>query len=176
PYTSPTKLTFDSGEFETVMNLAMERADWKGFKARRRESQKRGRLRGIGMATYTERCGGGFPETASIEFKGDRVELVMGNQEYGTGLVTSYKQLVSDQLGVDPDRVDVIMGDTDRTPSGLTGGSRALAVAGAALYEAGRTIISKGTQLAGHLLEVSAQDVHFADGVFSVPGTDLRLD
>jgi aerobic carbon-monoxide dehydrogenase large subunit len=70
----------------------------------------------------------------------------------------------------------VIMGDTDRTPSGLTGGSRALAVAGAALYEAGRTIIDKGTQLAAHLLEVSAQDVRFADGVFSVPGTDLRLD
>jgi aerobic carbon-monoxide dehydrogenase large subunit len=97
-------------------------------------------------------------------------------QEYGTGLITSYKQLVSDQLGVDPDRVDVIVGDTDRTPSGLTGGSRALAVAGAALYEAGRTVIGKGTQLAGHLLEVSAQDVRFADGVFSVPGTDLSLD
>ena len=58
-----------------------------------------GKLRGIGMATYTERCGGGFPETASIEFKDERVELVMGNQEYGTGLITSYKQLVSDQLG-----------------------------------------------------------------------------
>jgi len=128
------------------------------------------------MVTYTERCGGGFPETASIEFKDERIELVMGNQEYGTGLVTSYKQLVSDQLGVDPDRVDVIMGDTDRTPSGLSGGSRALAVGGAALYEAGRTIIGKGTQLAAHLLEVSAQDVRFADGVFSVPGTDLRLD
>jgi CO/xanthine dehydrogenase Mo-binding subunit len=113
---------------------------------------------------------------ASIEFKDERVELVMGNQEYGTGLVTSYKQLVSDQLGVDPDRIDVIMGDTDRTPAGLTGGSRAIAVAGTALYEAGRTIIGKGTQLASHLLEVSAQDITFTDGVFSVPGTDLRLD
>src|SRR5258708_13878242 len=99
----------------------------------------------------------------------------MGNEEDGRGLVTSYKQLVSDQLGVDPDRVDVIMGDTDRTPSGLTGGSRALAVAGAALYEAGRTVIDKGTQLAAHLLEVSAQDLRFSDGGFSVPGTDLRL-
>ena len=128
------------------------------------------------MATYTERCGGGFPETASIEFKDQGVELVMGNQEYGTGLITSYKQLVSDQLGIDPDRINVIMGDTDRTPAGLTGGSRALAVAGSALYEAGRTIVDKGTKLAAHLLEVSAQDVVFADGKFSVPGTDLRLD
>ena len=61
-----------------------------------------------------------------IEFKDDRVELVMGNQEYGTGLVTAYKQLVSDQLGIDAERIDVVMGDTDRTPSGLSGGSRAL--------------------------------------------------
>src|SRR5262245_47601563 len=176
PYAPPTKLVFDSGEFEKQTDREMENADWKGFKARRRESAKRGRLRGIGMATYTERCGGGFPETASIEFKGDRVELVMGNQEYGTGLMTSYKQLVSDQLGIDPNHIDVIMGDTDRTPAGLTGGSRALAVAGSALYEAGRTIIEKGTKLAAHLLEVSAQDITFEDSRFSVPGTDLRLD
>ena len=96
PYTSPTKLAFDSGEFEKVMDLAMENADWKNFTKRRKESERRGKLRGIGMATYTERCGGAFPETASIEFKKDRVELVMGNQEYGTGIVTSYKQLVSE--------------------------------------------------------------------------------
>jgi aerobic carbon-monoxide dehydrogenase large subunit len=176
PYTSATKLLLDSGEFEELMNRAMAAAEWSSFPERRRQSKRKGKLRGIGMATYTERCGGGFPETASIEFKDDRVELVMGNQEYGTGLVTAYKQLVSDQLGIDADRIDVIMGDTDRTPSGLTGGSRALAVAGSALYEAGLAIIDKGKQLAAHNLEVSPQDVTFADGVFGVPGTDLRLD
>jgi aerobic carbon-monoxide dehydrogenase large subunit len=176
PYTSITKLVLDSGEFAKVMDLCMAAAEWFSFPERRAQSGRHGKLRGIGMATYTERCGGGFPETASIEFKDDRIELVMGNQEYGTGLVTSYKQLVSDQLSVDADRIDVIMGDTDRTPSGLTGGSRAIAVAGAALYEAGRVIIGKGAELAAHLLEVSAQDVSFADGVFSVRGTDLRLD
>ena len=74
-------------------------------------ARKRGKLRGIGMATYTERCGGGLPETASIEFKGDRVDLVMGNQEYGTGLVTAYKQVVSDRLGIDADQIDVVYGD-----------------------------------------------------------------
>src|SRR6202045_49282 len=176
PYTSATKLMLDSGEFEKVMDLCMAAAEWPTFAKRRKQSERDGKLRGIGMATYTERCGGGFPETASIEFKDDKIELVMGNQEYGTGLVTAYKQIVSGQLGIDADRIDIIMGDTDRTPSGLTGGSRALAVAGTALYEAGRTIIDKGTQLAAHLLEVSAQDVAFADGTFSVPGTDLRLD
>ncbi len=176
PYTSPTKLLLDSGEFEKVMDLCMEAADWSSFNKRRKLTERGGRLRGIGMATYTERCGGGFPETASIEFKDDHVELVMGNQEYGTGLLTAYKQVVSDQLGIDADNIDVIMGDTDRTPAGLTGGSRALAVGGAALYEASQTIIKKGTQLASHLLEVGAQDIVFADGAFAVPGTDLRVD
>ena len=176
PYTSATRLVFDSGEFEKVMDLCMEAAEWSSFAKRRAQSGSHGKLRGIGMATYTERCGGGFPETASIEFKDEHIELVMGNQEYGSGLVTSYKQVVSDQLGIDADRIDVIMGDTDRTPAGLTGGSRALAVAGTALYEASRTIVGKGRELASHLLEVSPQDVVFADGAFGVPGTDLRVD
>jgi carbon-monoxide dehydrogenase large subunit len=176
PYTSATKLVLDSGEFEKIMDLCMDEAGWSSFAKRRRVSERSGKLRGIGMATYTERCGGGFPETASIEFKDERIELVLGNVEYGSGLVTSYKQIVSDQLGVDADRIDVIMGDTDRTPAGLTGGSRALAVGGTALYEASHTIVGKGKELAAHLLEVSAQDVVFADGTFGVPGTDLRLD
>jgi carbon-monoxide dehydrogenase large subunit len=159
-----------------VMDRCMTAAEWSTFSKRRAQSERNDKLRGIGMATYTERCGGGFPETASIEFKDDRIELVMGCQEYGTGLITAYKQLVSDQLGVDADRIDVLMGDTDRSPSGLTGGSRAIAVGGAALYEAGRTVIEKGTQLAAHLLEASAHDVVFNDGAFGVPGTDLRVD
>src|SRR5205085_9848518 len=134
------------------------------------------KLRGIGMATYTERCGGGFPEVASIEFKGGRIELVMGNQEYGTGLVTSYKQLVSDRLGVDADRIDVIMGDTDRSPRGLTGGSRALPVAGTALHEASKQIVEKGRQIAGNLLEASAADIEFGEGEFRIVGTDRHVD
>jgi carbon-monoxide dehydrogenase large subunit len=175
PYTSPTKLTFDSGEFVEIMDAAMENADWKGFKVRQRESKKRGKLRGIGMATYTERCGGGFPETASIEFKGDRVELVMGNQEYGTGLVTSYKQVVSDRLGIDADQIEVVYGDSDRSPRGLTGGSRALPVGGSALHEASLKIIDKGKQIAANLLEASAADIEFGDGEFRIVGTDRQV-
>jgi carbon-monoxide dehydrogenase large subunit len=176
PYTSPTKLTFDSGEFVEIMDAAMDSADWNGFKARRRESAKRGKLRGIGMATYTERCGGGMPETASIEFKGDRVDLVMGNQEYGTGLVTAYKQLVSDRLGIDADQIDVVYGDSDRSPRGLTGGSRALPVGGSALHEASLKIIDKGKQIAANLLEASAVDIEFGDGAFRIVGTDRQVD
>src|SRR5262249_58851483 len=141
PYTSATKLLLDSGELEEVMDRCMAAAEWSSFPERRARSERNDKLRGIGMATYTERCGGGFPETASIEFKNERIELVMGNQEYGTGLATSYKQLVSDQLGVGPDRVDVIMGDTDRTPSGLSGGSRSRAAARSRPHHAGRAPI-----------------------------------
>jgi len=176
PYTSPTKLSFDSGAFEKIMDAAMEQADWKGFKARQKESRKRGKLRGIGMATYTERCGGGFPETASIEFKGDRVDLVMGNQEYGTGLVTSYKQVVSDRLGIDADLIDVVYGDSDRSPRGLTGGSRALPVGGSALHEASLKIIDKCKQIAANLLEASAADIEYGDGRFRIVGTDRQVD
>jgi carbon-monoxide dehydrogenase large subunit len=176
PYTSPTKLTFDSGEFVEIMQTGMEKADWATFKARRRESGKRGKLRGIGMATYTERCGGGFPETASIEFKDDHVELVMGNQEYGTGLVTSYKQIVSDRLGIDADRIEVVYGDSDRSPRGLTGGSRALPVGGSALHEASLKIIDKGKQIAANLLEASSADIEFGDGQFRIVGTDRHVD
>jgi carbon-monoxide dehydrogenase large subunit len=128
------------------------------------------------MATYTERCGGGFPETASIEFKNDRIELVMGNVEYGTGLITSYKQLVADRLGIHPDKIDVIMGDTDRTPRGLTGGSRALPVAGTALHEASKEVIEKGRKIAGNLLEAAAADIEFGEGEFRIVGTDRRVD
>ena len=176
PYTSATKLTFDSGEFAPMMDLCMDKADWKGFAKRRRESERRGLLRGIGMATYTERCGGGFPETASIEFKDDRIELVMGNQEYGTGLHTAYKQLVSDRLGVDADKIDVVMGDSDRSPRGLTGGSRALPVGGSALHEAAKKLVDKGRLIAANLLEASAADVEFGDGEFRIVGTDRRVD
>jgi carbon-monoxide dehydrogenase large subunit len=176
PYTSATRITFDSGEFQRVMELCMQAADWRGFPARRAESERRGMLRGIGMATYTERCGGGMAETASIEFKGDRIEAVFGNQEYGTGLHTAYKQLIAESLGVDPDRVDIVMGDTDRTPWGLSGGSRALPVAGSALMAASQQVIDKGRQLAAHLLETGVPDVAYADGAFAVPGTDLRID
>ena len=175
PYTSPTKLAFDSGEFEKVMDLAMENADWKNFTKRRKESERRGKLRGIGMATYTERCGGAFPETASIEFKKDRVELIMGNQEYGTGIVTSYKQFASDRLGIDADQIDVIYGDSDRSPRGLTGGSRSLPVGGSALHEASLKVISKGKQIAANLLEASVIDIEFGDGQFRVVGTDRSV-
>jgi carbon-monoxide dehydrogenase large subunit len=100
----------------------------------------------------------------------------MGNQEYGTGLITSYKQLVSDRLGIDADKIEVVMGDSDRSPRGLTGGSRALPVAGSALHEASKKIVEKGKQIAAHLLEASAVDIEFGTGEFRIVGTDRKAD
>ena len=176
PFTNATRLVIDSGEFAQTMRQCMQQADWAGFPARRAEAAARGRLRGIGMAVYTERCGGGAPETAEIVFtEDDRIELVMGNVEYGTGIGTAYKQLIADQLGIAPDRVTLVIGDTARTPFGLTGGSRSLAVGGAAILTVSGEIVAKGRVLAGEMLEVADADLVFADAAFSVVGTDRRM-
>ncbi len=176
PFTNATKLVFDSGEFEQAMQQCMEQADWAGFPARRAEATGRGQLRGIGLAVYTERCGGGAPETAEIVFTEDgRIELVMGNVEYGTGIGTAYKQLIADKLGIAPDLVTLVTGDTARTPLGLTGGSRSLAVGGAAILAASSELIIKGRELAGEVMEVAEADLQFADAAFHIVGTDRRM-
>jgi carbon-monoxide dehydrogenase large subunit len=176
PFKTATRLVYDSGDFTGIMERCMVTADWSGFAARRAASEARGRLRGIGMATYTERCGGGGSDTVAIEFKDGRIEILMGNQEFGTGLHTAYRQLLGDRLGIDPERIEVIMGDTDRTPPGMTGGSRALPVGGSALAMASQDVIEKGRSIAAHLLEAAVADVGYEDGNFIVPGTDLGVD
>ncbi len=176
PYTNATKLVIDSGEFAQAMRQCMQQADWADFPARRAEAAARGRLRGIGMAVYTERCGGGAPETAEIVFTdNDRIELVMGNVEYGTGIGTAYKQLIADELGIAPDCVTLVIGDTARSPLGLTGGSRSLAVGGAAILTVSGEIVAKGRVLASEMMEVADADLVFADAAFSVVGTDRRM-
>jgi len=176
PFTNATKLVIDSGEFEQAMQQCMEQADWAELPARRTEATERGRLRGIGLAVYTERCGGGAPETAEIVFTEDgRIELVMGNVEYGTGIGTAYKQLIADKLGIAPDLVTLVTGDTARTPLGITGGSRSLAVGGAAILAASWELIAKGRKLAGEMMEVAEADLEFTDAAFHIVGTDRRM-
>lgn len=174
PYKTPTKFTFDPGEFQRVMDQCMKAADWQGFTARHATSERNDRPRGIGMATYTERCGGAIPETASIEFKGERIELVMGNQEIGTELPTAYRQIISEQLGVDADCIDVVMGDTDRTPS-ASRADRTAVRSPARLFEASQKGHRKRSAGAAHLLETASVDVVFEDAEFKVVGTDLRM-
>ncbi|MFB3101936.1 MAG: xanthine dehydrogenase family protein molybdopterin-binding subunit, partial [Alphaproteobacteria bacterium] len=107
PYTTALGDTFDSGEFTAIMEAGMGRADWTGFAARRDESAGRGKLRGIGMATYVETCGGGFPETADVKFDtdNDHITIYIGTVTNGQGHDTSYKQIMSDRLGIDTDNL-----------------------------------------------------------------------
>jgi carbon-monoxide dehydrogenase large subunit len=176
PYKTALQNTYDSGEFATVMDKAMARADWKGFAARRAEAKTRGRLRGIGMANYIEKCGGEPPETAVVKFQADdTVHVLIGNQSNGQGHETMYKQIMSQELGIDQEKIRVIQGDSDSVPDGMTGGSRAGPTGGAAMLGVAQKIRKKGRDIAAGILEASAVDIEYRDGEFRVAGTDRRV-
>ena len=169
--------TYDSGDFETVMRKGMEKADWKGFAARRAASDAKGKWRGIGMATYVEKCGGGgAPETAIAKFNDDdTVTLYLGNQTNGQGHETAIRQIASARLGIDAERIHIVQGDSDVTPEGMTGGSRMVSVAGVATLGVADKIIAKGKLVAASALEASAADIDYADGAFKIVGTDRTM-
>lgn len=173
PYTTPLDDTFDSGDFPAIMEAGMEKADWAGFEARRVASRERGLLRGIGMATYIERCGGGGREIVNVEFnEDDTMTLVMGTQENGQGHWTSYAQIMAEQLDVDINSIGIHQGDSSRSPPGFTGGSRSVPMGGAAIKGAAERIVEKGKSIAANDMEVAVEDIEFADGSFTVVGTD----
>ncbi len=177
PFQTALGDTYDSGDFAGCMQACMDRADWGAFEARRADSKTRGRLRGIGMATYIERCGGGGAETAQVRFGDDNtVTIVIGNQSNGQGHETLYTQILWDRLGIPAEAIRVFQGDSDATPTGFTGGSRALTVGGTAVDGAADRIVDKGRQIAGQILETAVADIEFADGAFTVVGTDRSLN
>lgn len=177
PYSSPLGPVYDSGDFQRNLEDALVLADREGFAARRAESERRGRLRGFGLSTYIEACSGGGPEQATVEVRGDgRVVLFIGSQSNGQGHETAYKQILADRLGVPPEDVEVVQGDTDRVAWGSgTGGSRSVPVGGAALAESAAKVVTKATEVAADLLEAAAVDVVFAEGRFSIVGTDRSV-
>ena len=177
PFKTALGNVYDSGTFEAIMDAAMAAADWEGFEQRRHQARARGMLRGIGMSTYIERCGGGTPLPARVVFNDDdTITVLSGTQSNGQGHETSFIQILSERLGVDADQIKVVQGDTDRTPAGFTGGSRSVPVGGAAVANAAEHVIDKGSRIAAHLLEAAAADIEFSDGQFSIAGTDRRLD
>lgn len=176
PYATPLHHEFDSGEFEALMDACMAKADWPGAPARKKDAAARGRLHGIGLASYIERCGGGFPETATVRFEDDRtVTLILGTQDGGQGHQTAYRQLLCDRLGIGPDAVTILQGDSDLVPSGLTGGSRSLPVGGAAAARAADNALEKGKTVAADMLKAAVADMEYRDGHFTVAGTDRRI-
>ena len=173
PYQTPVESKYDSGDFAGVMARAMAAADWAGFAERRRRSSK---LRGIGLAMYIERCGGGPGDTIRLKVEGDKVVAYSGMQDNGQGHTTTFVQLLSEKLGLDAAHIKVVQGDTDLVPTdGLTGGSRFLAIGGVAAQAAADEVIQKGKEAAAARLEAAAADIEYRDGEFRIAGTDRRV-
>lgn len=176
PYQTPVESCYDSGDFAGVMERAMALADWRGADARRREAAKRGRLHGMGLAMYIERCGGGNGDTVKLKVDpAGTVTLISGMQDNGQGHATGFVQLLSDKLGLDAGKIRVVQGDTDVVPSGMTGGSRFLALGGVASLRAADAVIEEGRQAAARLLEAAAADIEYGEGEYRIAGTDRRL-
>ena len=177
PYQTPLGLNYDSGEFARNLDQALAAAELAGFPGRRVASRARGRYRGLGHAVYIEQSG--FPPDEFAELRFDQsgtLTILMGTQSSGQGHQTAYTQLAAERLGIDPDKVRVLQGDTAAISFGRgTGGSRSIPVGGASLVQAADKLIAKGRRIAAHLFEAAEADVEFTDGVFSVSGTDRRL-
>jgi aerobic carbon-monoxide dehydrogenase large subunit len=174
PYQSATGQNYDSGHFAAHLKRAQELADWSGFPKRLRESKKSGRLRGIGLSTYIEACGNAGAETATLNLEPDgAVTLLIGTQSTGQGHATAYSQIIADHLGLPPERVNVMQGDTDRIQSGIgTGGSSSIPCGGASLAGAAEELADNLKRLAAEVLEASADDLELAGGAVRVSGTD----
>jgi len=178
PYTSAMNQVYDSGDFQRVLDAALDKVDWAGFERRRAESERRGRRRGIGMAYYLEATGGADSERAEIRFTEDGfVDVYVGTQSTGQGHETAYVQLIGDRLGIDGDKVRIKQGDTDAIPTGGgTGGARSLYSEGQAILVTAASVIEKGKLAASEALEAAVADIVFEAGRFSIAGTDRGMD
>ena len=190
PYTSATGLVFDEGTYRQTLDMAVKALDLPAFRQRQRHARSEGRYLGIGFATFSERTGYGTPAFAArgmgvtpgwetVELTMDPsggVEARIGASPHGQGLRTTLAQLIADQLGLSPDRIKVVHGDTDRTPYGWgTFASRSLVIAGGASLLAARKVRAKLVKIAGTLLEAAADDIVLEDGAARVIGTDRSI-
>ena len=178
PYRTQTGRLYDTGEFQGHMEKAMEVAGWADFEARLAEATSRGKIRGIGMASYVEACA--FPGSEAVHVKLEEdgsVTLDIGTQSNGQGHATAYTQFVADTLGIDPSRIKVIQGDSDRLPKGGgTGGSRSIPLGGVSAARAGENLAEKIRKIAADELEASPADIELVDGEARIVGTDRRMD
>ncbi|MGA7260558.1 MAG: xanthine dehydrogenase family protein molybdopterin-binding subunit, partial [Stellaceae bacterium] len=177
PMTNAFGNTVDSGAFPQTFDLALAVADVEGFPARRRESQARGFLRGLGFAYHIKGTGGSPHENVDIRFGADgTVSLITGTQTIGQGHETTFPQILADRLGVPNERIRLVQGDTDMIPlGGGHGSSRATYMGGTAIWRASDEIIAKGTRIAADALEAAEADIRFEDGRFIVSGTDRSV-
>jgi carbon-monoxide dehydrogenase large subunit len=190
PYATPVGLTYDIGDYEATLSKAQKIADVAGFAARKAESAKRGKLRGMGYSCYIEACGlapsniaGALGARAGLFEAGEvrvhptgTVTVFTGSHSHGQGHETTFAQVVAGRLGIPVENVEIVHGDTGRVPFGMgTYGSRSLSVGGSAIVKAVDKVIAKGRKIAAHLLEASDTDIVFENGEFKVAGTDRKV-
>jgi carbon-monoxide dehydrogenase large subunit len=175
PYKTALTFTYDSGEFEACMDETLKLADYAGFEARRKAAKARGKLAGIGISFSIERSAAPGIEGAEIRFdRAGTVTMLTGATSQGQGHETTFKQVVCDRLGLKPEDVHYITGDTDAVFFGEgTGGSRTAALAGSAFHLAANKVIDKAKKIAAHMLKVD--DIEFEEGVFRSRKTNESL-
>jgi len=176
PYTTPTGLTYDSGEYDKPLKKAIDIAGYDALRAEQAQLLAQGRYMGIGVSTFTEICGFGPYDSANVRVEPTgKVTVATGISPHGQGQETTFAQIVADELGVPMDDVIVIHGDTARTPAGIgTMGSRGMAVGGVALFRATKEVRLKAVKIAAHMLEASPEDIELVNGAFSVRGAPGR--
>jgi carbon-monoxide dehydrogenase large subunit len=177
PYRTASGLLYDSGDFTNNMKRMIEAADWKGFAARKRESKKRGRLRGIGISNYLETPVGIPHERVEVTvLGGGKVELAVGTQSTGQGHETSFAQVMADLLGVHPEDIVFIGGDTAKIPSGSgTHSDRSMRLGGTLMFQASEDVVAQAKAVSAKILGVPEGDVSFDDGLFAAPNSNRRL-
>ena len=178
PFAASSGVTYDSGDFQGVFSKALEISDHAGFARRKKESRKRGKLRGIAVGSYLEVTAPPSGELGKIAFEPDgSVKLTTGTLDYGQGHATPFAQVLSAQLGVPFENIKLEQNDSDLVRFGNgTGGSRSITATGMAIVESSALVIAKGKQAAAHLMEASEGDIEFADGRFTIAGTDRSID
>ncbi|HYF17148.1 MAG TPA: xanthine dehydrogenase family protein molybdopterin-binding subunit [Ramlibacter sp.] len=177
PYKNPMGQVYDVGRFEHVMDQGLAQADWAGFEARRAQSASRGKLRGLGIATFLEWTGGNaLEERVTVSVLPDGViEVFSAVTQMGQGIATTLAQLVVDVFGVPISQVRVVLGDTDRGDGFGSAGSRSIFTGGSALREGAEKTLDEARKLAAQSLEASPQDLEYRAGRFQVRGTDLSV-
>ena len=190
PYATPVAVEYDTGNYDATMDKLLEISDAAGFEARKAESASRGKLRGFGINSYIEACGiapsnlvgqlgarAGLYESATVRVNATgSISVLTGSHSHGQGHETTFPQVIAEMLGIDEKLIDIVHGDTSKTPMGMgTYGSRSLAVGGSAMVRATEKIINKAKKIAAHLMEAAEGDVELKDGNFSVAGTDKSV-
>jgi aerobic carbon-monoxide dehydrogenase large subunit len=177
PYQNPMGQVYDVGRFEHVMDQGLAQADWAGFEARHAQSAARGKLRGLGIATFLEWTGGNaLEERVTVSVLPDGViEVFSAVTQMGQGIATTLAQLVVDVFGVPISQVRVVLGDTDRGDGFGSAGSRSIFTGGSALREGAQKALEQARKLAAQSLEASERDLEYQGGRFQVRGTDLAV-